>query len=112
MVRAAIADKDADRAARYGVALGYLLAEAEIKEVWEAHALRGQKIAARLNEGARTENKKRSLAAEKKRQQWQAMADDLQKTNKRLKKKSRIARIIGAETGDNPDTIRRKIKLR
>ena len=68
------------------VVLGYLLAEADIKEVWEAHALRGQKIARGLNEGARTENKRRSRAAEKKHQQWQAKADRLQKSNKWLTK--------------------------
>ena len=109
LVRAAISGGDADRAARLAVDVGRLCTEAEMKEGWESHALRGYKNAASLREVAQRENRKRKSAAEGRFKQWQAAADRIWAKNKTLSN-SRVSQMVGKETGDKPDTIRRWIK--
>src|SRR5262245_11525593 len=73
--RSHIARGDADDAARAAVEVGALITEVSIKDVWEAHALRGQRNAARLNAAAARRNRKRQNAAAQRYELWRSMAN-------------------------------------
>jgi hypothetical protein len=114
LAKAAIAKGDADGAARWGVAIGRLCTEAEMKETWEVHALRGEKNALTVTAGALRENKRRQHEGEQRQAKWQAMADEMRAKNPHLTA-SVIARHIvdkGAGEGKKVHTIRKRIRLK
>jgi hypothetical protein len=103
-----IARGDADSAARAAVEVGALVTEVSIKHFWEAHALRGEKNAKTLNAAAARRNAKRRNVTAQRHKLWQAMADCAWGQNRHLTARD-VAKHIAAETGDNADTVRRKI---
>jgi len=106
-----IARGDADEAARRAVAIGRLCTEAHLKELWESHALRGEANASVLKAAADRGNQKKQSRAETSRMTWQAMTDEMRARNPHLGKAA-VGRLIAGKTGDNPDTVRRRIKLK
>jgi hypothetical protein len=105
-----IARADADEAARTAVQIGRLCTEAYMKGVWEKHALRGEANASVLKAAAARGNKKKQDRAKPRHATWQAIADEMPGWQDKSLSASAAAEKIANETGDKPDTIRRKIK--
>lgn len=100
---------DADEAARTAVDIGRLCTEAHIKQVWEKHALRGEKNASRLKAAAARANEEKRDRARSCDAEQQAMADAMRAANPYLSA-AEVGRRLANKVGGNPDTIRRKIK--
>lgn len=109
VARLHIENGDADKAARWAFLAGHLAGLAQLKFEWEDHALRGRDTLQAAREGGEKRGADRRDDAASRYRAWQCMADDLW-SRRPDHTKANVARAIAASTGENADTIRRRIK--